>query len=114
MSGLLPCPSQVRGAHTVGVVRGSQDTWVQCSCGFAGPRRSSDEDAVEAWTAGRSSRGTGGGLAADEIERAVEAQQRAINLLSGMGGYDGTVAALIGPNRLAAALRSSSTTGEGM
>ncbi len=34
------------------------------------------------------------------IQSAVEAQQRAINLLSGMGGYDGTVAALIGPETL--------------
>ncbi len=50
---LEPCPSQVRGAHTVEIMRGSQDTWVQCSCGFAGPRRSSDEDAAEAWSAHR-------------------------------------------------------------
>ncbi len=34
------------------------------------------------------------------FQSAVEAQQRAINLLSGMGGYDGTVAALIGPDAL--------------
>lgn len=39
------------------IVHGMQDGWIACSkCGAAGPRRSSDEDAIAAWNRSYSSR----------------------------------------------------------
>lgn len=49
---LMPCPdTKCKGSPTLH--RGVHDVWVLCGCGFAGPRRSSDDEAAEAWSRNR-------------------------------------------------------------